>query len=228
MRFLTLSLAIVFLIGCAGHKKHHHHAHKEKQGHKHHPHHRFDDAEKWGKKFNDPNRAEWQKPEEIVKVMGLKTGDTVADLGAGTGYMLPFLSKAVGVSGKVYGLDIETSLIEYMNGYISKNKLENAEARLIGEKDPSLQMFNVSKVLIVNTWHHIQNQEDYVQRIHSGLNDKGEVYIVEPQPGAGGMGPSDEYRVSHSSVERTFKKAGFSCQKERESLPHQYIVKCSK
>ena len=58
--------------------------------------HNFSDAEKWSKVFDDPSRDEWQKPIEVAKLMDIKEGSWVADIGAGTGYFLPHLQNKVG------------------------------------------------------------------------------------------------------------------------------------
>ena len=49
--------------------------------------------------LGSPERDESQKPGDVVRAMGLQTGMTVADVGTGVGYMLPFLSRAVGPDG---------------------------------------------------------------------------------------------------------------------------------
>ncbi len=56
-------------------------------------HHRFDDAPKWAKKFDDPERDAWQKPEEILDALHLDRAALVADLGAGTGYFSVRIAK---------------------------------------------------------------------------------------------------------------------------------------
>src|SRR4051812_7482337 len=71
--------------------------------------HRFEDAARWAKEFDDPAREAWQKPAELMTVMQLQPGMTVADLGAGTGYLLPYLCRAVAPRGQVLALDIEAS-----------------------------------------------------------------------------------------------------------------------
>src|SRR5687768_11972297 len=62
-------------------------------------HHRFEDAERWSKVFDDPARDAWQKPAELVAALGLKPGAVVADVGAGTGYFERHLAAAVGPTG---------------------------------------------------------------------------------------------------------------------------------
>ena len=77
-------------------------------------HHDFSDAEHWAKRFDTPDRPTWQKPESLMALMGIEPGMTVADLGAGTGFFLGYLSKVVGEKGRVLALDVEPTLISHM------------------------------------------------------------------------------------------------------------------
>src|SRR5688572_13035918 len=81
--------------------------------HEHH-HDAFVDPAKLATRWNDPERDRWQHPEEIVAALDLTPGATVADIGAGTGYMVAHLSKAVGENGKVIAVDVEPAMIEYL------------------------------------------------------------------------------------------------------------------
>src|SRR5688572_18354399 len=97
-------------IGCRKHgarsvpTDHRHLEHGNAQAHGGHGHHPFTDPEGLAAKFNDPKRDEWQHPQEIIAALTLKPGATVADIGAGTGYMVAHLSKAVGERGTVIAI----------------------------------------------------------------------------------------------------------------------------
>jgi tRNA G46 methylase TrmB len=58
-------------------------------------HHRFEDAEKWAKEFDNPERDAWQKPEEILDALHLQRTSLVADIGAGTGYFSVRIAKRI-------------------------------------------------------------------------------------------------------------------------------------
>ncbi len=79
----------------------------QEENHKHgdHEHHHFADPAERAKKWNDPQRDEWQHPEEIIAALAPRPGATIADIGAGTGYMVAHLSKAVGENGTVIAID---------------------------------------------------------------------------------------------------------------------------
>jgi SAM-dependent methyltransferase len=101
-------------------------------------HHPFHDAGHWIHVFESPERATWQKPEEVVRAFDLKRGQTVVDIGAGTGYFTRRFARAIGPSGKAIGVDIEPSMVAYMKADTKKHKLSNYEARPVKSDDPEL------------------------------------------------------------------------------------------
>ncbi len=188
-------------------------------------HHSFRDAEKWAKRFNTPKRNKWQHPKEIIEIMKLEEGDHVADIGAGTGYMLPYLSKGVGSSGKVYALDIEDTLIAFMNKLISKKNLNNTVAEIIPTDDPKLQGKEINKVLFVNTWHHVKKPVEYAVKVRDSLVKSGIVFLVEPDPKVkSDFGP--KHKIDPEVFLAQWKAAGYSCHLHDEKLPYQYVISC--
>ena len=61
-----------------------------------------------------PARAKWQKPDQVVRALNLKPGQTIVDIGAGTGYFTRRFARAVGPTGMAIGLDIEPGMVAYM------------------------------------------------------------------------------------------------------------------
>jgi predicted methyltransferase len=74
----------------------------------------FENVEHWKKIFDDPVRDEWQKPQEIIRALGIAPGMKVADVGAGTGYFSAHLSKAVGATGSVLAVEVEPNLVVHL------------------------------------------------------------------------------------------------------------------
>ena len=149
-------------VGCShkhGHRHDHGHGHDHGHSEVHEPgkqhQHDFSNAKKWAQRFNDPARDKWQNPKGIVEIMGVQPGDTVAEVGAGTGYMLPLLSQAVGAKGKVYALDVEQPLVDFMSAYAKERGLKNVVTMKIPLDNPSLQSLGVDRVLMLVAWHHI-------------------------------------------------------------------------
>ncbi len=76
-----------------------------------------EDPCKFEARWNNPERDHWQHPEEIVAALALTPGATVADVGAGTGYLVAHLSEAVGRSGTVIAIDMEQAMVTYLTSH---------------------------------------------------------------------------------------------------------------
>jgi cyclopropane fatty-acyl-phospholipid synthase-like methyltransferase len=195
--------------------------------HAHHGHgplvHRFQSAAEWAKDFDDPARDAWQQPAVVVAALHLAPGQRVADLGAGTGYFLPHLSRAVGPSGKVLGLDIEADMVRYMTERAAREGLANVEARKVPLDDPGLAAGSVDRVLIVDTWHHIDGRAAYAARLRAALAPGGAVFVVDFKQDAH-RGPPREHRIKPEQVVEELAQGGLAASITDVALPEQYVV----
>lgn len=186
--------------------------------------HRFENAAEWSKVFDEPGRDAWQKPDEVVTLVAAAPGNTVADLGAGTGYFLGRLSRAVGPKGKVLGLDVEADMVRFMTERATKEKLANVEARQVKTDDPGLTAGSVDRILVVDTWHHIGAREVYVPKLAAALKPKGAIVVVDFTLDAK-RGPPAEHRISAEQVVKELTAAGLEASVATETLPDQYVVR---
>jgi cyclopropane fatty-acyl-phospholipid synthase-like methyltransferase len=195
--------------------------------HKHHgpegmPH-RFEDADAWAKRFEDPARDAWQKPAEVVKLMQIAAGMQVADIGAGTGYFLPLLSAAAGAEGKVAGLDIEKDMVRYMLERAEREGLKNVTARVVAMDDAGFAPGSTDRILIVDTWHHISDRVAYSKKLAAALTEGGTIMVVDFTMESE-HGPPKAHRLEASAVVAELEAAGLQASVLEETLPNQYIV----
>lgn len=186
--------------------------------------HRFENADEWAKRFDDPSRDAWQKPAEVVALMHIEPGMTVADIGAGTGYFLPYLSKAVGESGTVLGLDIEADMVRHMEERAVREQLGNVKARTVAIADPEISLSSTDRVLIVDTWHHIADRAAYATKIAAGLRPGGSLFIVDFTMETE-RGPRKSHRLTPESIIAELTEAGLVADTIVEELPDQFIVR---
>ena len=127
----------------------------------------------------DPARDEKQKPGELVRAMGLQPGMTVADVGTGIGYMLPFLSRRVGPAGHVIAEDIFDDFLDSAKQAAENQKLENVTFVKGTETDPKLPEGEVDVVLALDVYHHFDYPDKMLAAIHKSLKPGGKLVVVE-------------------------------------------------
>jgi predicted methyltransferase len=185
--------------------------------------HRFERAEDWARLFDDPSRAAWQKPDEVVSLLALRPGMSVVDLGAGTGYFLSRLSSAVGPSGSVVATDIEPDMVRYMNERAAREGMANVRAVAAPPDDVGVPPGSVDRILIVDVWHHVGDREKYAARMARTLRPGGMVAIVDFTLDAR-RGPPARHRLAPEKVMAELRAGGLTAELASESLPDQYVV----
>ncbi len=129
-------------------------------------------------------RDGWQHPERVVEAMEIKPGDQVAEIGAGNGYWLPWLSEAVGIEGRVYAIEVEATLVEGLESFVEEHGLENVEVILGAYEDPHLPERSIDLAITVLTYHHIEGRVDYFDRLRESLRVGGRVAHLDDRPDA--------------------------------------------
>jgi ubiquinone/menaquinone biosynthesis C-methylase UbiE len=169
--------------------------------------------------LDDPHRDGRQKPEELVAAMNIKPGLTVADIGTGTGYMLPFLSRATGPTGKVFGEDIQTDFLERAK---AKN-VPNAELILGTTTDPKLPPNSIDIALVLDVYHHFDYPVKMLAAIRGALKPGAHLVVVDyyksasPSPG--------HIRLERDDVAAEIEHNGFHLLSKREHIPKtQYML----
>ncbi len=186
-------------------------------------HHAFADSDELAEKWNAPERDNWQRPEEIVAALALESGATVAEIGAGTGYMVAPLSQAVGKDGTVIAIDASAEMVEYLE----KRRPDLGPARIVPRKvspdDPALQTASVDSVLMLDTWHHVKGREAYSRKVYEALKQGGRFVVVDYEVDAE-TGPPQAMRLEPEQVTKQFEAAGFRAEIMQESMPRHYMI----
>lgn len=183
--------------------------------------HRFRDAEAWAKKFDDPNRDAWQKPNEVIQALQLKPDAVVADIGAGTGYFATKFARAV-PQGKVFGVDAEPDMVKYLAARAKREELKNLIAVTAEPGNPRLPD-KADVIILVNTYHHIDKREAYFRALQNALKPGGRVAVVDftmdsPE------GPPPKARIAPERVKKEMLGAGYALAQEHGFLPNQYFL----
>ena len=129
--------------------------------------------------LSSPDRDVTEKPGLLIREMGLQPGMTVADVGTGVGYMLPFLSKRVGAEGRVIGEDIFDDFLSAARQHAEQAGLANVTFVKGTETDTNLPEGQVDMVLALDVYHHFNYPAKMLASIHKALKPGGKLIIVE-------------------------------------------------
>ena len=116
------------------------------------------------------------------------------------GYFVAGLARRVGSDGKVLALDVEPKMVEFLERRVREQKLTNVSPMRVTPDDPGLAPGSVSRLLIVNTWHHIDQRPSYSKKLAASLAPDGEIWIVDFTLDAD-EGPPAEYRLPAGRAE---------------------------
>jgi len=177
--------------------------------------------------LESPDRAAWQKPDQIMDALGIADGSKVADIGPGAGWFTILLARRVGPNGHVYAEDVQRQMLEAIRRRVSREGLKNVEARLGTETDPSLPANQLDAALMVDMYQEIDERVTFLRNLARALKPNGRIGVVNYKPGQGGPGPSSNanegVRVDSSAVEADARAAGLRVL-ARENLPFQYLL----
>lgn len=175
------------------------------------------------------DREARQKPREIVEAMALKTGDAVADIGTGVGFMLPYLSHAVGDTGQVYAEDIQTDFLDQARTKTQLSQLKNVTFVLGTDRDPKLPAATLAGALVLDVYHHLDYPEAMLEHIRDSLLSDGKLVIVEFFKRRGAMGGGDRalehIRLDQADLIKEVESNGFRLVSKSDLIPNsQYIA----
>jgi len=186
--------------------------------------HSFADVDHWVSVFDDPARDEWQKPAAVVRALEIGPGMTVADLGAGTGYFSRYLAAAVGRSGSVLAVDPEPNMVAYLRARAEREHTDNVVPILASADNPRLPVGSVDVVLIVDTYHHLDDRLTYLRGLQRFLRSRGRVAVIDWHKRELPVGPPLEHKLAREQVVEEMKAAGYALVGEPGLLPYQYFL----
>jgi arsenite methyltransferase len=181
--------------------------------HQHHP----PSSDEYVKVLDDPSRDEWQRPHDVVMALDLNPAQTIADIGAGTGYFARRFAKH---AGKVYAVDIDEKLL----AIAANSAPPNLETVTAAADDPRLPPRSVDIVFFCDVLHHIENRPAYYEKVARALKPGGRVVVIDFHEKPLPVGPPPSMKLSGNALIEEFQRAGFKLSKRLDTLPYQYFL----
>jgi ubiquinone/menaquinone biosynthesis C-methylase UbiE len=174
--------------------------------------------------LEDPQRDAYQKPHEVLTALGIKQGEMIADIGAGSGYFTFRLAHHAGENGKVYAVDVNPDMILHLNRRIRELKARNVVSILAAADDPLLSAHSVDRFFFCDSWHHIRAQTKYLSLVRKMLKPGGEVIMIDFHKRKQPVGPPLPMRIAREDLLQQMESHGFQLKQEHTFLPYQYFL----
>lgn len=168
-------------------------------------------------------REREEHPDQALDLMNVQKGMTVADVGAGTGYMTLRLARRVGPAGKVYANDIQPEMLEKLRSNAKHVDLANIETVLGSEADPKLPAGKMDMVLLVDVYHEFSRPQEMLQGIRRSLKPDGRLVLLEYKKEDPTVPIRPDHKMSIPEVKTEVEAEGYKLEKVIDTLPRQHI-----
>ncbi|HXS96646.1 MAG TPA: class I SAM-dependent methyltransferase [Candidatus Limnocylindrales bacterium] len=171
-----------------------------------------------------PERETEEEPDKALAAIGIVKGATVADIGAGSGYMTWRMAELVGPAGKVYANDIQQKMLDLLKKNVEQRKLTNVETVLGAVDDPKLPDAAFDLVLLVDVYHEFSEPQKMVRHIRSSLKPDGRLVLLEYRGEDPSVPIRPEHKMTVAQVKAEIEPEGYRMDKVLETLPRQHIL----
>lgn len=168
-------------------------------------------------------RDGWQQPQDVLDALRIGNGARVADLGAGGGYFTFQLAKVVGPHGKVYAVDIDPDMLDYLRQRAENEQARNIEVLGATADDPRLPADGVDVLFTCDAYHHIAEPVQYFRNAKRYLRPGGRLAIIDHN-GKGWFSGLFGHHTSSDKLRRDMLAAGYKIVAQPGFLKKQNFI----
>lgn len=182
-------------------------------------------------RFAGPQRPGWEHTDAVLDALGFSPGETVADVGAGHGYLSLRLSAAVGPGGKVYAAELDPKLVSYLDEIVRAEGRTNIVTVQTSTTDLALPRWGIDTVLICNLYHEVYgtlgeaDRRAFVASAHEALRPGGRLIISDNTPEGqlpAGILPYQGFSISPELIILQLEASGFALERRFAIIPQRY------
>lgn len=160
--------------------------------------------------FEGKDRDRKLQINRVMDILGIRAGASVADIGAGSGWFTVRAARRVGEGGQVYAVEINKDYLDYIRRRAERESLRNIRPVLGQPNDPVLPAASVDAVLILKTYHEVQEPVALLRHVREALKPAGRLGIID-RNGSGG-----DHGIARDDVVREAERVGFRLVEEHD------------
>jgi SAM-dependent methyltransferase len=183
----------------------------------------FAETEKYIAFLERPDRARWQRPDEVVRALRLRGTETVEDVGAGSGYFTFRFARAL-PKGRVIATDIDPEMVRHIHHKVLTDGALNVTAVLAAPDDPGIAS-DADVVFVSDVLHHVANREPWLRKGYAEMKPGAKLFVVEFKEGRLPEGPPESVKIPKAKLVSMLQAAGFRLiSDEPDLLPYQTFL----
>jgi SAM-dependent methyltransferase len=183
----------------------------------------FEDVEKYIAFLERPDRAAWQRPDAVLKALGLTGDEIVADVGAGSGYFSFRLAQAL-PRGSVDAIDVEPEMIRHIHHKAMTEGIQNLHVTLGKPDDPGVPS-NANLVLVCDVLHHVADRAAWLGKLATEMGRGSRLVLIEFKEGSLPEGPPEGAKIPKAKIISLATQAGLMLDKDDpDLLPYQNFL----
>jgi len=183
----------------------------------------FADSEGYIEFLERPDRAAWQRPDEVVAALRLTGGETLVDVGAGSGYFTFRFAKAL-PKGKVVAIDVDPEMVRHIHHKVMSEGIANIQVVLADPKDPAVDPA-ADVVFVCDVIHHVEGRDAWLRKMFSDMKAGAKVVVIEFREGKLPEGPPEAIKVPKAKLIATLRGVGFVLKLDNPRLlPYQTFL----
>ena len=171
-----------------------------------------------------PERLEEEEPDRAISILKIPKGSTVADIGAGSGYMTVKLSDRVGPTGKVFATDVQPQMLEILRRRLADTHITNVTLVQGAIDDPRLPPSSVDLELMVDVYHELSQPQAMLRGLREALKPGGRLVLLEYRKEDPAIPIRFEHKMSIAEAKLEVEHEGFTLATVDEALPWQHIL----
>lgn len=171
-----------------------------------------------------PERLQEEHPDEMLDSLKIAEGSTVADVGAGVGYITVRIARRVGAKGIVYATDLQKNMLDSLQVNAKNFGLTNIKPILASPTEPKLPKAKVDLILMTDVYHEFAQPELMIAGLRDALKPGGRIVFVEFRGEDETVPIKPEHKMTLRQVRKEIEPMGFAFVDSLEFLPWQHII----
>jgi len=169
-------------------------------------------------------RDEEEAPDIALNVLKISKGASVADIGAGSGFITERLSARVGPTGRVFANDLQPQMLQILGRRLAQRNITNVTLVQGTIDDPKLDAASVDLEIMVDVYHELSQPQAMLRRLRAALKPGGRLVLLEYRKEDPTIPIKFEHKMSVAEAKMELEAEGFALARVDEALPRQHIL----